>query len=497
MKQLGGLCMNYNLNRAIKANIAFIWFFAFFLSLTAYINGGFSYGLKALIATSVTAMLVTLIYWIPMSIVIKSELVIFLPFFASIGLSVVNGGVARMFNIYMLALVMQGLYFNYKRMVTVGAAIMGILVILYIINPNLLIDPGMGIGDFIPRIGAIISAYFVLVLLSKWGQEMVKNAEIEAEKSLNAFEALNNIFNEVKSSSLQLKESTESSTKKMKDNRDGNSVINTAIQELAQSVDEAASTVSEINTSVSVSGQNVEKTYQIMSQVDSLFNNLETAFSESSQSIDIMSGAISKMDETMTESFSTIKDLSNRMLDIQLHLDGIVTIADQTNLLALNASIEAARAGEHGRGFSVVADEIRKLSIESRTFADDIRVITSQLMEATQSAMNKAEIGQVATSEGVEAMNRLNDHFSIVNRDFKHAGDNLDDESKYIKKIHSEFSKIEDAISSIAAILEENAAHFQEIASRVGVQSEITNAVTEEIASVAHIGKQLYERVSR
>ncbi|PKM54948.1 MAG: hypothetical protein CVU98_12895 [Firmicutes bacterium HGW-Firmicutes-3] len=189
--------------------------------------------------------------------------------------------------------------------------------------------------------------------------------------------------------------------------------------------------------------------------------------------------------------------MSNRMLDIQLHLDGIVTIADQTNLLALNASIEAARAGEHGRGFSVVADEIRKLSIESRTFADDIRVITSQLMEATQSAMNKAEIGQVATSEGVEAMNRLNDHFSIVNRDFKHAGDNLDDESKHIKKIHSEFSKIEDAITSIAAILEENAAHFQEIASRVGVQSEITNAVTEEIASVAHIGKQLYERVSR
>lgn len=488
--------MNYNLKRAVKANIAFIWFFAVFLSLTAYINGGMAYGLKALIATSGTALLATLIYWIPISMVIKSELVIFLPFFASIGLSVVNGGVARMFNIYILALVMQALYFNYKRMIAVGGVITGVLTVLYVIDPHLLIDPGMGIGDFIPRIGAVFSAYLVLVLLSKWGQETVQSAESEAEKSRRTFGTLNILFGEVKNSSLHLKESTETSTKKMRDNKEGNSAINAAIQELAQSVDEAASTVSEINTSVSISGQNIEKTYQIMSQLDGLFDNLETAFSQSTRSMKMMSGAIFKMNETMTESFSTIRDLSNRMQDIQSHLDGIATIADQTNLLALNASIEAARAGEHGRGFSVVAEEIRKLSIESSSFADDIGKITSQLMEATQSVMNKAEVGQEAMSEGVEAMNQLSEHFTIVDQDFRRAAEDLDEESKFIKKIHGEFSKIEEAITSIAAILEENAAHFQEIAARVVVQSEITNAVTEEIENISLVGKQLYERVN-
>lgn len=124
---------------------------------------------------------------------------------------------------------------------------------------------------------------------------------------------------------------------------------------------------------------------KVKKKVEKIIADLSSSIEKMSFGMDkISNGAINlaNMEETLTKEAKEVNinaENTNSIVSI------IQDISSQTNLLGLNASIEAARAGEYGRGFSVVAEEIRKLSVTSKESIDKIDGIIKKITDSVHS----------------------------------------------------------------------------------------------------------------
>ena len=196
-------------------------------------------------------------------------------------------------------------------------------------------------------------------------------------------------------------------------------------------------------------GEFLEQDKWIIDKVDEL-NTVGMKIKEMAKyacnSISSLTEPSSKSNNEINEYAYSFEELLNKVKSIENISGQISSIASQTELLSLNASIESARAGEAGKGFTVVADEIKKLAINTTTLLSNIQKTVDDIYNLT----NKAK-------EQAQKLNRGQSSSAVVPMEIQ----------RNFEKIAAEIQMVSDKIKEIKNVGETHLDLGQEIVNKV------------------------------
>jgi methyl-accepting chemotaxis protein len=177
------------------------------------------------------------------------------------------------------------------------------------------------------------------------------------------------------------------------------------------------------------------------------------------------------------ESDAVIKLLDQKTQKINEMLSVITDIANQTNLLALNAAIEAARAGEHGRGFSVVAQEVRKLADQSNQSSGQIaNLIDEMQQDMSQSIQTMGRVKEEVRS-GLQIANETERRFNDIVMSTGQISQQIEELASITQEISASVQEV--------SVSGENVANIAKIAS--GNSQNIAASAEEQLASMEEV----------
>ncbi len=176
--------------------------------------------------------------------------------------------------------------------------------------------------------------------------------------------------------------------------------ILSASQQNAAAAQQQSTQITEVATAVGEVTATAKQISQTANEVAKLSDGAIKTAQDGSKAILDTAAAVNTIRTSVKETAGRIEELGKKSKKITGILDLLDDITEQTNLLALNAAIEASRAGEAGRGFSVVADEIRKLADGSRKASKDIGALIEEIQSETLDTVAGMEENTKLVEEG-------------------------------------------------------------------------------------------------
>lgn len=256
----------------------------------------------------------------------------------------------------------------------------------------------------------------------------IQNIRSSINIGVSDFETLNKEFKEELINSNKIAESSASASRVSFMQRTRINAVNETIRQLLDNINEISEKMKSQSDAVNRTSVSVQ---QMMANIVTV-NQGSTRANTYSKILDAEARDGGNISESVADSIQGIKDYSKQITNIT---QVIHNISEQTNLLAINAAIEAAHAGDYGRGFTVVAEKIRKLAEDTAnnsTVIDDLIEETIQAIEQTVALVSKSAASSdkilessVMLSDVISSISMANEELDVGRKDILNNVSNL------------------------------------------------------------------------
>jgi methyl-accepting chemotaxis protein len=206
---------------------------------------------------------------------------------------------------------------------------------------------------------------------------------------------------------------------------------------------------------------------------------------------------MSLIQEAVNDSAKTVEKLGERSGEVGKIVEMITEISSQTNLLALNANIEAARAGEHGKGFSVVAEEVRKLAERSTLSANQISQIIFEIQNDTYDAIQNMKKVITEIEVGMQGTNEFGNVFQNIVESINTVANQIERNLAATEQLLKSTNNIEEVIKKSVDFSEESMANYRNIANASEEQFSTMIDIRESVKSLTNASAELKEKLNK